>query len=63
MKSGLIGIDATAIHMTDQALLVTTDGENAVWPPFSRIELKHRGTVNEYVITMPEALAIEKGLV
>ncbi len=63
MKSDLVDIDITALHMTDQALLVTTDGENKVWLPFSRIELHHRGKVNEYVVTMPEALAIEKGLV
>lgn len=63
MKSDLVDIEATAIHMTDQALLVTTDGENKIWLPFSRIELHHRGKVNEYVITMPEALAVEKGLV
>lgn len=56
MKSGHCEIEATAI-------LVTTDGTNKVWLPFARIDLRHRGKVNEYVIIMPEALAVEKGLV
>lgn len=63
MKSDLIDVEATAVHMTDKAILVTTDGENKVWLPFSKIELQHRGKVNEYVITMPETLAVEKGLI
>lgn len=63
MRSDLVDIYVTAIHMTDAAILVTADGVKQTWLPFSRIELHHRGKPNEYVATMPERLAMEKELI
>jgi len=63
MKSNLVDIEVRAIHMTANAILVTADDQNKVWLPFSRIELQSTGKVNEYLVTMPEDLALEKGLI
>lgn len=63
MKSDLVDIEATALHLTERAILVTTNGDNKVWLPLARVELQTRGKVNDYIITMPETLAVEKGLV
>lgn len=63
MRSDLIDIHVRAKHLTDKAILVTADDENDVWLPLAKIELRSNGKVNEYEVTMPEWLAIEKGLV
>ncbi|MBT9385512.1 hypothetical protein KM176_16680 [Pseudooceanicola sp. CBS1P-1] len=53
------------IHaQTLRSVLVSDDGEeaNAVWLPLSQIELvRRRGGIA--IVTLPEWLAIEKGLV
>ncbi|WP_295810339.1 hypothetical protein [uncultured Nitratireductor sp.] len=63
MKSDLIDLRVRAKHMTERAILVTTDDENEAWLPFSLVDLRTTGRVNEYDVTLPEQLAIEKGLV
>lgn len=63
-KSDLIDATMQLHHATDKAVLVSDDGDrdNAVWVPLSqcKIETGKRGIVT---ITLPEWLAIEKGLV
>lgn len=63
MKSDLIDLRVRAKHMTERAILVITDDENEAWLPFSLVDLRTTGRVNEYDVTLPEQLAIEKGLV
>ena len=64
MRSDLIDVSVFQHHETDKAILVSEDGdrERAVWLPKAacEIERKERGVI---VVTMPERLAIEKGLV
>lgn len=63
-KSDLVDIAVQLHHQTERAILVSDDGdrEKAVWIPLSQceVERKRDGTV---IVTMPEWLAIEKGLV
>jgi hypothetical protein len=63
MKSDLVDIQV-AVHVTTKmAVLVSTDGERskAVWLPRSQIEISK--WQDEITVTMPERLAVEKGLV
>jgi len=55
-------------HETDLAVLVSEDGDRkrAVWLPKSQIEIAKKAIVNGVLyhdLTLPEYLAIEKGLV
>ena len=63
-KSDIIDIEMTLHAKTGRAVLASSDGSklNAVWLPLSQIELEtaHAG---QAVVTLPEWLAIEKGLV
>lgn len=64
MKSDLIDVTMQIHHRTERAILASDDGdkEKAVWLPLSQVEvsMKDGGTAE---ITMPEWLAVEKGLV
>lgn len=63
MKSNLLDIEVFLHHETAAAVLVSDDGERskAVWLPKSAIEIERRngGTI---LVTLPDTLAIEKGL-
>lgn len=63
-KSDLIDVTMQLHHETEKAVLVSDDGDKdrAVWLPLSQceIERKAKGIV---VVTLPEWLATEKGLV
>ena len=62
-KSELVDLDVVLVHETERAILVrlTEDGEK-VWLPLAAVEVNERKarTAN---ITLPEALALEKGLI
>lgn len=63
-KSDLVDLTVTRHAETEKAILVSDDGEQdgAVWLPKSQIEINvDSGTTLQ--ITMPEWLAIDKGLV
>lgn len=63
-KSDLVDLTMQLHVETAKAVLVSDDGEkqNAVWLPLSQIEIeKQRNGV--VIVTLPEWLAIEKGLV
>ena len=63
MKSNIIDIDVEVTHRTEMAVLVHTgDKENAVWLPLSQIEIQHSGFGGIETVTLPEWLALEKGL-
>jgi hypothetical protein len=59
-------LECTLIHETDAAVLVTVDGEHKAWLPKSVIEIDRApGGVEDgnIVVSAPEALLIDKGLV
>ena len=57
MKSNLIDIPARLIHETEKAWLLTTDDTNKVWIAKSAAEFDGE------TLTLPEPLALEKGLI
>lgn len=67
MSRKMIDIDCTLERETEKAVLVTTDVTAEVWVPKSlcKIEKKHEHHQMpcEGTITLPESLAIDKGLV
>jgi hypothetical protein len=78
MKSTLVDLMLAKHHQTEKDVLVSETGEEtrAVWLPLSRVEIedarntakgKLKGgqtvTLQMIVVTMPERLAMEKGLV
>jgi hypothetical protein len=77
MKSDLVDLMLTKHHQTDKDVLVSYTGEEAkaVWLPLSRVEIeearsiakgKLKGgqtvTLQIIIVTMPERLAMEKGV-
>jgi hypothetical protein len=64
MKSGIIDITVQLLHETDRAVLVTdSTPENGVWLPLSQIEIEPADVGGLHVVTLPEWLAMERGLV
>lgn len=65
MKSNVIDIAGVIHHQTDKAVLFsdTAHREDAVWLPKSQIEIHHDGHRNFYTVTLPEQLALDKGLI
>ena len=66
MKSNVIDVQVMLHHRTDKAALVSDDGDrdNAVWLPFSQIELDDDAMPGQTVeIVVPEWLAADKGLI
>jgi hypothetical protein len=68
MKSNLYDLEVMVHHQTDKAWLVSNDGErkNAVWIPKSQGEMEQKltsGLHPVWILTAPEPLLIEKGLV
>lgn len=64
MRSNLTDIEVYIHHETEKAWLVSVDGfrEKAVWIPKSQGEIESNG-LTLHVLTAPEPLLIEKGLV
>ncbi|WP_212525884.1 hypothetical protein [Actibacterium sp. MT2.3-13A] len=63
MRSDVIDIEVHLHHETAKAILVSDSGDkdSAVWLPLSQIEIEpENGFI---VVTMPEWLAEEKGLI
>lgn len=65
MKSDLQDVEVTVHHRTEKAILVSLDGdkENAVWVPLSQCEIERKGETRVYILTAPEWLLVDKGLV
>lgn len=64
MKSDIIDITVQKLHETDAAVLVTdTTPEKGVWLPKSKIEIEPSETKGLHVVTLPEWLALNKGLI
>lgn len=64
MKSDIIDITVRLHHVTERAVLVSDDDdrEKAVWLPLSQIEIEKTDN-RTAVVTLPEWLAKERGLV
>lgn len=64
MKSDVIDIEVQLHARTDRAILASDDGDKskAVWLPLSQVEveMKPGGTAT---VTLPEWLALDKGLI
>ena len=64
MKSDLIDIDGAVEARTDKAVLFHTgDKAKAAWLPLSQIEIEETGLAGIFTVTLPERLALEKGLI
>jgi len=64
MKSDITDIDVEVVHRTEKAVLVHTGNkDDAVWLPLSMIEIEPSGFAGIETVTLPERLALEKGLI
>ncbi len=62
MMARLVDLELIIVRFTDNAVLVQSDEDSEeIWLPLSQIEIQDEGGICE--ITMPELLALEKGLV
>ena len=64
MKSNIIDIDVEVTARTEKAVLVHTgDKAKAAWLPLSQIEIGPSGFAGIETVTLPEWLALDKGLI
>ncbi|MCO5083055.1 MAG: hypothetical protein M9955_15540 [Rhizobiaceae bacterium] len=66
IKTRLTDLELMIHHQTDKAVLVSADDnrEGAVWLAKSQVEFEEEPVVGRaQIVTMPEQLAFEKGLV
>jgi len=65
MKSNIIDIDVEVTARTEKAVLVHIGiKEKAVWLPLSQVEIEPNGAFDGIeTVTLPEWLALEKGLI
>lgn len=65
MKSDLIDLTVQLHHTTDRAILVSDDGDRdkAVWLPLSQIETDPTEQPGIVIVTCPQWLAKDKGLI
>ena len=65
MKSDLVDVTLTKHAETEKAILVSATGDkaDAEWLPLSQIEIETIGKGGVFEVTMPEWLAMEKGLI
>lgn len=64
MTVQLVEIDVEVEARTAKAVLVHTGNkEEAAWLPLSQIKLRQSGIGGIYTVTLPERVAIDKGLV
>lgn len=63
MKSDLVDLPVQIHGRTNRAILVSDDGdrERAVWLPLAHVEVAPNGRY--HVVTMPEWLALDRGLI
>lgn len=64
MKSDIVDLTVIIMHQTDKAVRVADSEESeAVWLPLSQIEVEPVDRSNIAIVSMPEWLAQEKGLI
>ncbi len=62
-KSELVEIEVTLVHRTDRAVLINDGGNANIWLPLSQIDIELHPSCDFWMLTLPEALAIEKELI
>lgn len=64
MTVNLIDIDVEIVARTERAVLAHTGNkEEAAWLPLAQIEVASSGFEGIHTVTIPEWLAIDKGLI
>lgn len=64
MRSNVIDIDGAIEARTDKAVLFHTGNKDeAAWLPLSQIEVEETGVGGIVTVTLPEWLALDKGLI
>ncbi len=64
MKSDVIDLTVQKLHETEKAVLVTVDvPENGVWLAKSQIEIEPCETGGLFTVTLPEWIALQRGLI
>ncbi len=64
MRSDVIDITVQRLHETDKAVLVTDSiPEKGVWLAKTLIEIEPSAVGGLFTVTLPEWLALEKGLI
>ena len=64
MKSDVIDIDGAMEARTEKAVLFHTGNKDeAAWLPLSQIEIAETGFAGIFTVTLPEWLALGKGLI
>lgn len=64
MKSNIVDIDGAIEARTQKAVLFHTgDKSEAAWLPLSQIEIEETGVGGIVTVTLPEWLALDKGLI
>lgn len=63
MKSDLVDIQAEILTETDKAVRVENLKAESIWLPKSQIEIERRTGSGGVLLTMPDWLAREKGLI
>ena len=64
MRSNIIDIDVEVTARTAKAVLVHDgDKSKAVWLPLAQIEISQTSITGIETVTLPEWLALEKGLI
>ena len=64
-RSDVVDIEVHVHHRTEKAILVSQNGDKdeAVWVPLSQVEIeKHQTLQRAYILTIPEWLAADKGM-
>ncbi len=62
-KSDLIDLTVIVKHRTDRAVLVDDGGEVPIWVPLSQCEFSRNIGRRTHTLTLPEWLALEKGMI
>lgn len=62
-RSDLVDISVVLVHQTEKAVLVDHGGDANVWLPRSAIEIEKDANGKTWTVTLPERLAMEKGLI
>ena len=65
MRSNIVDVEVQLLRETEKAVQVSPVGTSAeaVWLPRSQIEIAPAETGTLYVVTLPDWLAQEKGLI
>lgn len=61
-RSDLIDVSVVLVHETERAVLVDHGGAETVWLPKSAVEIARDPSGKTWTLTLPERLAVEKGI-